>query len=57
MVVARLLPLFVISHASPPDTSLETLPVAYYGANWNRSQYNIDLLAKMQMVVLMQVYV
>ena len=40
--------------AKAPDTSLETTPVAYYGANWNRSQINIDVLAKMQMVVLMQ---
>ena len=40
--------------AKAPDTSLETTPVAYYGANWNRSQINIDALAKMQMVVLMQ---
>ena len=37
-----------------PDTSLATTPVAYYGANWNRSQVNIDVLARLQMVVLMQ---
>ena len=43
-----------LAAARAPDTSLETTPVAYYGANWNRSQVNIDVLAKMQMVVLMQ---
>ena len=43
-----------LAAARAPDTSLETTPVAYYGANWNRSQLNIDILAKMQMVVLMQ---
>ena len=37
-----------------PDVSLSTLPVAYYGANWNRTQQNIDVLAKFQMVFLMQ---
>ena len=40
--------------AKAPDTSLDTVPVMYYGANWNRSQLNIDILARMQMVVLMQ---
>ena len=39
---------------NPPDTSLSTIPVAYYGANWNRTQTNIDGLAKFQMVTLMQ---
>lgn len=38
----------------PPDTSLATLPVAYYGANWHRSDDNIEMLSKMQIVVLMQ---
>merc|ERR1712176_859374 len=37
-----------------PDVSLATVPVAYYGANWNRTQENIDVLARMQMIVLMQ---
>ena len=40
---------------NPPDTSLDTLPVVYYGANWNRTQQNIDVLARFQMVILMQV--
>jgi hypothetical protein len=40
--------------ARAPDTSLATTPVAYYGANWNRSQVNVDALAKFQMAVLMQ---
>merc|ERR1712166_119117 len=44
----------VIALAKAPDTSLNTIPVMYYGANWNRSQLNIDVLARMQMVVLMQ---
>lgn len=39
-----------LAAAKAPDTSLDTTPVAYYGANWNRSQVNIDQLAKMQMV-------
>ena len=39
-----------LTAAKAPDTSLDTTPVAYYGANWNRSQVNIDQLAKMQMV-------
>jgi hypothetical protein len=41
--------------STPPDTSLATLPVVYYGANWNRTQENIDVLARFQMVILMQV--
>merc|ERR1719454_2491318 len=45
---------FVRSENNPPDVSLSTIPVAYYGANWNRTQKNIDVLARMQMVVLMQ---
>ena len=40
---------------NPPDISLDTLPVVYYGANWNRTQQNIDVLARFQMVILMQV--
>ena len=40
---------------NPPDTSLDTLPVVYHGANWNRTQQNIDVLARFQMVILMQV--
>jgi hypothetical protein len=39
---------------NPPDCSLATLPVAYYGANWNRSETNIEALARFQMVILMQ---
>lgn len=39
---------------NPPDTSLDTLPVAYYGANWDRSAVNIATLARFQLVVLMQ---
>lgn len=39
---------------APPDTSLRTIPVAYYGANWNRSQANIEMLSKQRIVVLMQ---
>ena len=39
---------------TPPDTSLSTIPVAYYGANWNRTQANLDALAKFKMVTLMQ---
>jgi hypothetical protein len=46
--------LLALTSASAPDTSLTTTPVLYYGANWNRSQVNIDVLAKMQIVVLMQ---
>ena len=42
------------SPVNPPDTSLSTIPVAYYGANWNRTQTNIDGLAKFQMVTLMR---
>eukprot|EP00035_Acanthoeca_spectabilis_P009557 m.168907 g.168907 ORF g.168907 m.168907 type:complete len:247 (-) comp14761_c0_seq1:680-1420(-) len=38
----------------PPDTSLDTLPVAYYGAQWTRDDDNIDLLSRMQIVMLMQ---
>jgi hypothetical protein len=34
---------FGMTVAKAPDTSLDTTPVAYYGANWNRSQVNIDL--------------
>lgn len=41
---------FGLVAAKAPDMSLDTTPVAYYGANWNRSQVNIDQLAKMQMV-------
>ena len=41
---------------NPPDISLDTLPVVYYGANWNRTQQNIDVLARFQMVILMQVF-
>lgn len=37
-----------------PDTSMRHLPVAYYGANWNRSDENIETLSKLQIVVLMQ---
>ena len=40
--------------AEPPDKTLDTIPVLYYGANWNRSEVNIDVLARMQVVVLMQ---
>jgi hypothetical protein len=40
--------------AGPPDTSLRTIPVAYYGANWNRSQVNLEMLSKQRIVVLMQ---
>jgi hypothetical protein len=50
----RGLALCVAAMAKAPDTSLTTTPVMYYGANWNRTQLNIDVLAKMQMVVLMQ---
>jgi len=37
-----------------PDTSLATLPVAYYGANWNRTEENLEALSKLQIVILMQ---
>lgn len=42
------------AEVNPPDMSLSTLPVVYYGANWNRSQQNIDVLARFQIVILMQ---
>ena len=42
------------AEVNPPDISLDTLPVVYYGANWNRTQENIDVLARFQMVILMQ---
>ena len=48
--VAAVCSCFGLTVAKAPDTSLDTTPVAYYGANWNRSQVNIDQLAKMQMV-------
>lgn len=37
-----------------PDTSLAHFPLAYYGANWNRSAENIELLSRLQVVILMQ---
>ena len=43
-----------LSTITPPDMSLATIPVAYYGANWARTQANIDALAKFDMVTLMQ---
>jgi hypothetical protein len=49
-----LLSLLALTSAKAPDTSLDTIPLTYYGANWNRSQINVDAIAKMQMVVLMQ---
>ena len=39
---------------NPPDVSLSTLPTVYYGANWNRSQINLDVLARFEIVILMQ---
>ena len=55
MFLAGLLAVAVWAGGHPPDTSLDTLPVSYYGANWNRTQQNIDVLARFQMVILMQV--
>jgi hypothetical protein len=46
--------LLLSAAGAPPDTSLFTIPVVYYGANWNRSDANVDVLARMQMVILMQ---
>lgn len=37
-----------------PDMSLSTLPAAYYGSMWERDDDNIEMLAKMQIVMLMQ---
>jgi len=38
----------------PPDVSLSTFPVVYYGANWNRSKDNLEVLSRMSIVILMQ---
>ena len=38
----------------PPDTSLSTFPVAYYGANWNRTDENMEALSKLSIVILLQ---
>ena len=54
VLLAHLAHLAAAAAVNPPDLSLATLPVAYYGANWNRTQHNIDVLARFQMVVLMQ---
>ena len=40
-----------VSLSSNAPGSLSTLPVAYNGANWNRTQQKIDVLAKFQMGV------
>lgn len=40
--------------AGPPDTSLATIPVGYYGAAWSRSAANIEMLSRQRVVVLMQ---
>lgn len=42
---------------NPPDTSLARLPIAYYGAQWNRDAANIEDLSRMAIVILMQVCV
>lgn len=44
----------VAAPVTPPDVSLSTFPVVYYGANWNRSQDNLEVLSRMSMVILMQ---
>ena len=51
-IAAQLLSLTTATN--PPDTNLATLPVVYYGANWNRTQENLDVLARFEMVILMQ---
>merc|ERR1719329_62111 len=38
----------------PPDISLATFPVAYYGANWNRTDENMEALSKISIVMLLQ---
>ena len=38
----------------PPDTSMNTLPLAYYGAQFHRAPSNIAWLSRMQIVILMQ---
>ena len=55
---ARILALLVAAGRcgaiTAPDVSLETFPLAYYGANWNRSAENLELLSRVQIVILMQ---
>ena len=48
------MPLGGASAITPPDTSLDTLPVGYFGrVNCKeRSQENIDMLAKMRVIVI-----
>jgi hypothetical protein len=42
------------SAKNPPDTSLSTFPLAYYGANFNRTNIDLELLSRLQIVILMQ---
>ena len=52
---ARILALLVAAGRcgaiTAPDVSLETFPLAYYGANWNRSAENLELLSRVQIVI------
>ena len=41
--------------ALPPNVSLDTLPVVYYGSSWpNKTDAQIDMLSKQRVVILMQ---
>ena len=45
----------VASPLLPPDTSMKTLPVAYYGARWlPRSDALIENMSRLSVVILMQ---
>lgn len=54
VLAAYLLSSTVRATIDRPDTSLSTFPTAYYGANWNRSAADLELLSRIQIVVLMQ---
>ena len=46
--------LYIVSAIVPPDTSLDTIPISYFGGVncKERSQENIEMLAKMRLIVI-----
>lgn len=52
---AMLLLFAVAAQALPPNVSLATVPVGYYGASWvSKTDAQIDMLSKQRVVILMQ---